>query len=234
MSNRRRKSFAIARGVSASLSGEIKRRKNVFWKPGPARPNGRSRKVTAADVGGLFFPQSRSLGIDQRASSPAVVEKIVYAGTACRSFADASQVLKKLANIQADEKQVERLTRALGEERVAERAAAVEEFQKLPLPKKFAVPKDVQAPDLAVVMVDGGRLQIMDRSGAAPAASTAAAGATAARAAPENEDWEEAADVKGHWREDKVGLLMTMKSTVTEQDPCPEIPECFVDATRIQ
>ena len=47
-------------------------------------------------------------------------------------------MLKKLANIEADEKQVERLTRAIGEERVAERAAEVKEFQKLPLPKKFA------------------------------------------------------------------------------------------------
>jgi hypothetical protein len=162
------------------------------------------------------------------------VEKIVYAGTACRSFVDASQVLKKLANIEADEKQVERLTRAIGEERVLERTAAVKRFQELPLPKKFAVPKEVQAPDLAVAMVDGGRLQIMDRSGAATAASTAAI-ATEALAAPGNEDWEEEpADVKGHWREDKVGLLMTMKSTVSEHDPCPEISECFVDPTRIQ
>jgi hypothetical protein len=162
------------------------------------------------------------------------VEKIVYAGTVSRSFVDASQVLKKLANIEADEKQVERLTRALGEERVAERAAAVEEFQKLPLPKKFDVPQDVPAPDLAVVMVDGGRLQIMDRSGAATA-STAMAVATEALAAPEHEDWEaEPADVKGHWREDKVGLLMTMTSTVAKEDPCPEIPKCFVEPTRIE
>jgi hypothetical protein len=159
------------------------------------------------------------------------VEKIVYAGTACRSFVDASQVLQKLANIETDEKQVERLTRAIGEERVAERAAEVKEFEKLPLPKKFAVPKDVSAPDLAVVMVDGGRLQIMDRSSPA----TAAAVATEPRAAPGDEDWEEEpSDVKGYWREDKIGLLMTMESTVSKQDPCPEIPECFVDPTRIQ
>src|SRR5713226_3381868 len=175
MTNRHKKSFAPARGVSDRSTGAIRRRKSVSWKQVPARPNGRSRKVTAAVVGGLFFPQSRSLGIDQRESSPAVVEKIVYAGTACRSFVDASQVLKKLANIDADEKQVERLTRALGAERVAERAAEVQEFQKLPLPKKFAVPKDMQAPDLAVVMVDGGRLQIMDRAGVATAAGTAPA-----------------------------------------------------------
>src|SRR5216684_821724 len=136
MNSSRQKSFAPVRGAGDRSTGKKRRRKNVSWRLEPARPNGRSRKVTAAIVGGLFFPQSRSLGIDQRTSSPTVVEKIVYAGTACRSFADASQVLKKLAHIDADAKQVERLTRALGAERVAERVAEVKEFQKLPLPKK--------------------------------------------------------------------------------------------------
>jgi hypothetical protein len=37
----------------------------------------------------------------------------------------------------------------------------------------------------------------------------------------------------GHWREDKIGLLMTMTSKVSENDPCPEIPENFIDPTRI-
>jgi hypothetical protein len=105
----------------------------------------------------------------------------------------------------------------------------------LPLPKKFAVPKDMPAPDLAVVMVDGGRMQIMDRAGAATTVGTAAVGTTEPPVVAGNEDWEQdAADLKGHWREDKVGLLMTMKSTVSRDDPCPDIPESFVDPTRIQ
>lgn len=175
-----------------------------------------------------------------------MVAKIVYAGTACRSFVDASQVLQKLANIEADEKQVERLTRAIGGERVAERTAAVQAFQALPLPQKFALPKDVSAPEVAVVMVDGGRIQIMDRVAVATAASPETAETSAPRVAPAEtlaatphvapgeEDWEEEPeDVKGHWREDKVGLLMTLHSTVATHDPCPAIPECFVDPTRI-
>src|SRR4029077_17777923 len=36
-----------------------------------------------------------------------------------------------------------------------------------------------------------------------------------------------------HWREDKIGLLQTMHSEVATSDPCPEIPEQFVDPTRI-
>jgi hypothetical protein len=32
-----------------------------------------------------------------------------------------------------------------------------------------------------------------------------------------------------HWREDKVGCLLEMKSEVSDVDPCPEIPSVFVD-----
>src|SRR5262249_58717858 len=119
-------------------TGRGPRRK--WWHGRRERPNGRSGKVTAAVVGGLFFPQSRSLGIDQREASPAVLEKIVYAGTASRSHAEASRFLEKLAGLVVDEKQVERVTRAIGEERLVERAAAVQAFQELPLVEKFAVP----------------------------------------------------------------------------------------------
>lgn len=186
----------------------------------PAKPNGRSRKVTAAVVGGLFFPQSRSLGIDQREASALVLEKITYAGTASRSHAEGSQFLEKLAGLVVDEKQVERLTRAIGEERLAERAAAVQAFEELPLSQKFAVPAGRPAPDLAVVMADGGRMQILDRSGTGNAGEAALP--EAAPSAGVEEDWEEeGCAAKGHWREDKIGLLMTMQSTVSAADPCP-------------
>ncbi len=36
------------------------------------------------------------------------------------------------------------------------------------------------------------------------------------------------------WREDKIGLLMAMTSEPTVADPCPEIPETFVDAPRMR
>jgi hypothetical protein len=34
---------------------------------------------------------------------------------------------------------------------------------------------------------------------------------------------------ENHWREDKVGCLLTMTSEVTAIDPCPDIPKVFVD-----
>jgi hypothetical protein len=191
--------------------------------------------VTAA--GGLFFPQSKSLGLDQGETSPALLAKIALAGTASRSLAEGSTLLAQLADLPVPEKQVERVTRRIGAERVAERDAAVTAFVALPLVEKFAVPPGVRAPELAVVLADGGRLQIRDEPGTAVASPepTPVPETAASAMAPEAEEWEDeaAAAKSGHWREDKVGLLLTMKSDVTDTDPCPQIPASFVDVVRI-
>jgi hypothetical protein len=178
-----------------------------------------SRTVTAANVGRLFFPQSKSLGIDRGEYSVAMLDKIVYAGTMNRSFELASANLRKLAEVEVPTKQVERVCRRIGQERVHERDEAVSAYQELPLAERKQAPPGVTAPDLAVVGCDGGRLQILERTGTAVEAEEA-------------DDAEDGRRGK-HWREDKIAVLQTMKSTVSASDPCPEIPECFVDPTRI-
>ena len=136
---------------------------------------------------------------------------MIYAGTHHPSFEQASQALRHLADLPIPTKQVERLTQRIGTERCAERDAAVAIYQGLPLVQRKAAPAGVTAPDLAVVQVDGGRLQILDRS-------------ARAQTGPEP---------ASHWREDKVGLLASMSSVVSAADPCPTIPEHFVDPLRI-
>ena len=185
-----------------------------------------------------FFPQSKSLGIDQGETSPALLAKITYAGTASRSFAEGSVLLDKLADLPVPEKRVERITRRIGAERVAEREADVAAFAALPLVEKFAVPSGVTPPPLAVVMADGGRLQIRNapRSGSAPPEPAPTAATAVGETVAEAEDWQEentAASRVGHWREDKVGLLLTMTSEAAAADPCPEIPASFLDVVRI-
>ena len=81
--------------------------------------------------------------------------------------------------------------------------------------------------DLAVVEMDGGRLQIVNRCGTKALDLEDAEETETA----DPEDGEEARH--GHWREDKIGVLMTMTSEVSATDPCPKIPEHFVDPTRI-
>jgi hypothetical protein len=188
-------------------------------KRGAAKPNGTSRIATAANVGGLFFPQSQSLGIDRGEYSVALLDKIVYAGVSNSSFEQGSKDLAKLAEIEVSIKQVERVCRRIGAERLAQRQDSIDGYRALPLARRKEAPQDVAAPELAVVGCDGGRLQILERSGAPVEA-------------------EEATDVEDtrrgqHWREDKIGLLQTMQSSITSEDPCPEIPESFTNPTRI-
>jgi hypothetical protein len=154
--------------------------------------------------------------------------------------------LLNLARLKISEKQVERVTERIGRERLEQRAAAVQAFLKLPVMEKFAAAV-AHPPDLAVVEMDGGRLQIrddpatataaavpaspVDAMGAATAAaSQAAAGPTAAAAQPKPAVGETR---NGHWREDKIGLLMTMTSEESAADPCPRIPQTFVNPLRI-
>lgn len=148
-----------------------------------------------------------------------MLDKIVYAGVTNGSFEQGSRDLLKLAEVDVPVKQVERVCQRIGAERVAERKEAVEKYQALPLTERKDVPAGVTAPEVAVVGCDGGRLQILDRSGAKLEAEQA-------------RDAEDGSTSK-HWREDKIGLLQTMKSAVVASDPCPEIPESFVDPTRI-
>jgi hypothetical protein len=159
------------------------------------------------------------LGIDRSGYSPDLQRKIVYAGTCHGSFEQGRQSLKELAEVEVSTKQVERLARQIGSERVAERDAAVATFEELPLADKYQTPATVTSPEVAVVMVDGGRLQIRERG-------SDMAGEDDEPVAPGGERGK-------YWREDKAALLLTIQSEVSVDDPCPQIPETFVDPTRI-
>ncbi|HEY6924782.1 MAG TPA: hypothetical protein VI653_15010 [Steroidobacteraceae bacterium] len=148
-----------------------------------------------------------------------MLHKIVHAGVTSGSFEQGSEDLAVLAEVDVPAKQVERVARRIGQERQAERAQEVEAYQQQPLVERKRVPEKVPAPDVAVVGTDGGRLQILERGAAAEEAEEALPA-------------EEGRSGR-HWREDKIGLLMTMSSAESASDPCPEIPEQFVDPTRI-
>jgi hypothetical protein len=155
---------------------------------------------------------------------------IVYAGTKHPSFGQGSEALAVMAGLTIQEKQVERVTKRIGQERVTERDQEVQAYLALPLMEKVRSPIN-QPVDLAVVEMDGGRLQIFDRRDA-PAPSSKDEAQTQGTGLQDEEDDEEEPR-HGHWREDKIGVLMTMTSAVSATDPCPEIPEHFVDPTRI-
>jgi hypothetical protein len=129
-----------------------------------AKPSGKNQNITAPSVGRLFFPQSQSLGLDRSQYSTAVLAKITYAGSTNTSYQQAHADLHHLAELDVTDKQVRRLCKRVGDERVAQRDAAVAAYQALPLVKRKSAPAGVTPPPVAVVGADGGRMQILERS----------------------------------------------------------------------
>ena len=70
-----------------------------------------------------FFPSSRALGIDKGNYSPEVLKTIVYAGTQLTSFAKEAPRSRRWA-VECRDKQVERITEKIGQERVEQRNEA--------------------------------------------------------------------------------------------------------------
>lgn len=165
-----------------------------------------------------------------------MLHKIVYAGTQDTSFAAGRDALLHLAGLKVSEKQVERVTERIGRERMEQRDASVRAFEQLPLMEKFAAAVD-HPPDLAVIQMDGGRLQIRDEPAqdtATPPPVNPAEATPPPTVSPAEDAPPVASEVRrGHWREDKIGLLMTMTSAESSTDPCATIPETFVDPLRI-
>ena len=145
--------------------------------------------------------------------SPRVLEKMVYAGTQSRSFPQAERDLKHLAELDISEQRIARSTKRIGQERVAERKAEEAAWETLPLPEQQGSPRG-QIPRVACVEMDGGRIQIRNRN--------------------EEEEASTEETRKGRfWRETKVGCLLSMTSETSAVDPCPTIPEIFVDPRRM-
>ncbi len=108
-------------------------------------------------------PRTQALGVEIDCPfTPAMLRKIAYAGSQSSSFVHATQNLSELAEVAVTAKRVERWTKRVGQERTEEVEAAAEAYQSLALPEQQKSPVD-QVPQVACVMVDGGRIQIRDR-----------------------------------------------------------------------
>jgi hypothetical protein len=192
----------------------------------------------AAAAARLFFPQSKSLGIDLLSLSPGLLKKAVYAGSNSVSFEHASESMLHLAEQDIDASTIRRATDRIGQERLAQRDLLVESFANLPLIYKDRSPT-ADVPDLAVIMTDGGRVQILpnkDLEKDNPAEESKEEQPIQHPETPTvpdtdaaSEEAEEVASRERFWREDKVAALLTMSSAVHEADPCPELPEVFRD-----
>ena len=135
-------------------------------------------------------------------------QKIVPAGVNSVSYQQASRDRAELSDLKVAPKPVERMARKIGQERTDQRDAAVKVHQRLPLMTKDGVANPERpCPKVAMVSVDGGRLQI--------------------RSEPSKPKPQET-----HWRESKVAVLETYHSDVHQADPDADVPRCFLDPKR--
>lgn len=126
------------------------------------------------------------------------------------SYATAEEAMCELAGLSISARRIRRVVQQIGGERVAERDAAVERFKKMDLPKQQAGSKAVDPPEVGVVSMDGGRYQRRDHFGAK------------GRNVETN-----------HWKEDKIGCLLSMRSRVYESDPAAEFPEWLTTSSAV-
>lgn len=131
--------------------------------------------------------------------SPSVLGKILRCGVREPSFREAAEALADLAELTISGRQVTRIAQEIGQELEADRDRRVEQLQNESLE-----PTVTTRPALAVIEVDGGRLQIRGQ-GDGPGAHQAS------------------------WREDKLSLLATAAVRTFDVDPEPDLPACFRD-----
>jgi len=142
------------------------------------------------------------LGLDARQLTPVAVRKITRLAAETRSFERAVIALEE-ADVRVSAKTVERVILDVGGELAARRDADPKSDEALALPVE-------DAPDLAIVECDGGRLRCRE-PGHGPGVHLEGSG----------------------WREDKNACLIRAKRQTFADDPQPEPPECFCDPKHV-
>lgn len=158
----------------------------------------------AANTAVKFFPLDRTLQLGPSRRSPEILKRVVEQGGNSTSFKEASKQFQRNLSVNIGPKETQRLTEQIGQQWSAARDEQVEQFKQGKLARLHG-----QAPQAAVVMVDGGRTQIR--------ADEAGAGVHEAG-----------------WREVKYASLATLASRVSTTDPTPEPPSKLLNPERVK
>jgi len=147
-----------------------------------------------------FSPNRITQRLNQRQYSPAVVTKAVCTATATRSFEDAAKVLSINTCLKISPRHLQTLCQEVGGELVDKQETRTNAYRDRPLnaPATSANPPI----PLAVVMVDGGRMQTR-KPGCGPGVHEAA------------------------WRESKTAIFLRATHESFAFDPQPDLPKCF-------
>jgi hypothetical protein len=143
------------------------------------------------------------MGFDARELTPLLVLKIGVTAAETRSFKRGEKVMKEVAGVEISAKTIERVVQDVGQELAERRDSDPKSNQALAI-----CPEN--APDLAVVECDGGRIRTRE-PGHGPGVHLSGEG----------------------WREDKNACLIRAQRKTFSEDPQPEPPECFCDLKHV-
>lgn len=164
------------------------------------RSNFKKLNTFARTAAEPFSPNRIKQRLNHRRYSPAVLTKAVCTATATRSFDEAAKVLRINTCLKISPRHLQTLCQEVGNELVDEQQSRTDAFRKRPLNTS---PNPASPPiPLAVVMVDGGRMQTR-KPGHGPGVHEAA------------------------WRESKTAILLRMTHKTAATDPRPDLPICF-------
>jgi len=116
------------------------------------------------------------------------------------SFDVAAVALKVVGEIAISDRQINKLTAEVGGEMAADRDARTQHYVEQPLPRQATVVEVL--PDLAAVFCDGGRMRTRE---------------------PDRGQGIH----QPHWRETKNAAFHRMQSRSFQEDPQPDLPDCF-------
>jgi hypothetical protein len=140
-----------------------------------------------------------AMGLDSRELTPAMTQRIVHAAAETRSSRRASLVLKHVGGNEVSPSSVQRVAHQVGLE-------LAELRDEGDAPGLVQAPEN--APELAVVECDGGRIRTREP--------------------------EQGRGVHGQaWRETKNANLLRMTHRTFAEDPEPELPRAFTDPQRV-
>ncbi len=138
--------------------------------------------------------------IDGHGYSPTILHRILHVAGVTSSFDVAEVALHVVGEIAISDRQINKLTSEMGGQMAAERDFRTQKYVEQPLPRQATVAE--VPPDLAAVFCDGGRMRTREPD-------------------------QGRGIHRPHWRETKNAAFHRMQSRSFEEDPQPELPDCF-------
>ncbi len=125
--------------------------------------------------------------------TPKLLQKVIWAGANQSSYEMAVESMQKLAEQPTSVGRIRRQVEAIGQARIIERTHNIESLKAMTIQERRTGSSANSASELAVEMMDGGRYQRRDRFGE--------------KRLPDEQVRHQ------HWRESKVGCLLSIGST---------------------